>query len=158
MSPQLPQQPCWGEAGLLGFGGMAGLRPRPWAPGGCVKLISTFSPSPSLLDITSAVLCCFLLAGRGLISHLSPLAVPRVAGCPRHARAALPAGMRHLPAQRAADNQQAINRLSKKRHRVNAVRCSSSIFINSYIGSSESGSRMKVITILTQTLKWLICF
>lgn len=144
--------------GLLGFGEMAGVRPRPWAPGACVKHISTFFPSLSLLDITSAVLCCFLLGGRGLISHLSPLAVPGVAGCPHHARAALPAGMQHLPARRAADNEQAIKWLSKKRHRVNAVCCSSSIFINSYIGSSESGSRMKVIAILTQTLKWLICF
>lgn len=83
-----------------------------------------------------------------------PLTFPWAAvrdGHPRHAEAA-------LWERRAADNEQAIKQLSKRRHRVNAVCCSSSTFINSYIGSSESGSRMKVIAILTPTLKWLICF
>lgn len=127
----------------------------PPSPTRSARLVSTFHPSLSLLDAALSVQlrqpsflagpwpCPWWLGEMGVPALPGPLCTP---------------GTRHRWEQRAADNEQAIKQLWKRRHPVNAVCCSSSIFINSCIGSSELGSEMKVITILTQTLILLISF
>lgn len=149
-------------AGLQGDGG------HPPSPLSASRLRKAYFHLFPCLSRTSPRQCCagsclpaFCRAGEGwVMSYTSPWPSPGRPGgtdIPTRPRPSCPPGTRHLPERRAADNEQAIKRLSKRRHRVNAIRCSSSIFINSYIGFSESRSRMKVIAILTQTLKWLIC-
>lgn len=153
MEPSAPTVAALRRA-VQGFGEMVGVCRHLEVPTRCVWLIFTFSLS--VLDITLAVLCrelasSFLPGRRGLISYFSPWPYwwwLGGTGIPAAPRQPCPPGMWHLWEWRAADNEQAIKRLSKKRHRVKAVCCSSSIFINSYIQSSELGSRMKVITIL----------
>lgn len=150
MSPQLLQHLCWGELC-------------------CVS--GRWKESTLANKVCKACFHLFLVCvplGHHLVSAVEGAELPIAApGFPHGVwvgQASLPC--QDIPARLAAAPlgaegsryEQAIQQLRERRHTGNAACCSSPIFINSYKASSELGSRMKVIAILTQTLIRLISF